>query len=180
MNAQCIPEQLEFHALGGRSVTGRFDGGHISSDGGGLLLRESDLRIGLTARLSSCFVDYRNAGSVEHSVRVLVAQRIYGVALGYEDVNDHETLRSDSVLALLVGKVDLTGEGRVRERDRGDPLASASTLNRLELGEPSAAAHSRYKRIVSKPESLDELLVEVFVESYRKAPRDWNLKIPSE
>ena len=67
MNAQCIPEQLEFHALGGRSVTGRFDGGHISSDGGGLLLRESDLRIGLTARLSSCFVDYRNAGSVEHS-----------------------------------------------------------------------------------------------------------------
>ena len=172
MNAQCIPEQLEFHALGGRSVTGRFDGGHISSDGGGLLLRESDLRIGLTARLSSCFVDYRNAGSVEHSVRVLVAQRIYGVALGYEDVNDHETLRSDSVLALLVGKVDLTGEGRVRERDRGDPLASAGTLNRLELGEPSAAAHSRYKRIVSKPEALDELLVEVFVESYRKAPRE--------
>ena len=100
----------------------------------------------------------------------VVAQRIYGVALGYEDVNDHETLRSDSVLALLVGKVDLTGESRVRERDRGDPLASASTLNRLELGEPSAAAHSRYKRIVSKPESLDELLVEVFVESYRKAP----------
>ena len=104
-------------------------------------------------------------------MRVLVAQRIYGVALGYEDVNDHETLRSDSVRALLVGKVDLTGESRVRERDRGDPLASASTLNRLELGEPSAAAHSRYKRIVSKPESLDELLVEVFVESYRKAPR---------
>ena len=102
----------------------------------------------------------------------VVAQRIYGVALGYEDVNDHETLRSDSVLALLVGKVDLTGESRVRERDRGDPLASASTLNRLELGEPSAAAHSRYKRIVSKPESLDELLVEVFVESYRKAPRE--------
>ena len=76
------------------------------------------------------------------------------------------------MLALLVGKVDLTGEGRVRERDRGDPLASASTLNRLELGEPSAAAHSRYKRIVSKPEALDELLVEVFVESYRKAPRE--------
>ena len=100
------------------------------------------------------------------------AQRIYGVALGYEDVNDHEVLRSDSVLALLVGKVDLTGEGRVRERDRGNPLASASTLNRLELGEPVEAAHARYKRIVSKPEALDEVLVEVLVESYEKAPRE--------
>ena len=171
MNAECTPEQLEFHALGRRSVSGRFDGGHISSDGGGLLLREADLRIGLTARLSSCFVDYRNPNSVEHSVEALLAQRIYGVALGYEDLNDHEVLRADSVLALLVGKVDLTGAGLVRERDRGNPLASSSTLNRLELGEPCEAAHSRYKRIVSQPEALDELLVEVFVESHRQAPR---------
>ena len=81
-------------------------------------------------------------------------------------------LRADSVLALVVGKVDLTGEGRVRERDRGNPLASASTLNRLELGEPSEAAHARYKRIVSQPESLDELLVELLVESYAKGPRE--------
>ena len=172
MNTQCIPEQLQFHALGRRSVTGRFDGGHISSEGGGLLLREADLRIGLTTRLSKCFVDYRNPNSVEHGVGALVAQRIYGVALGYEDVNDHEVLRADSVLALLVGKVDLTGESRVRERDRGNPLASASTLNRLELGEPHRAAHARYKRIVSKPESLDEVLVELMVESYEKAPRE--------
>ena len=149
MTTQCIPEQLEFHGHGPRSVSGRFDGGHISSDGGGLLLREADLRVGLTARLSSCFADYRNALSVEHSVQVLLAQRIYGVALGYEDLNDHDVLRSDSVLALLVGKVDLTGARRVRERDRGNPLASASTLNRLELSDPQEAAHSRYKRTLS-------------------------------
>ena len=172
MTTQCIPEQLEFHGHGPRSVSGRFDGGHISSDGGGLLLREADLRVGLTARLSSCFADYRNALSVEHSVQVLLAQRIYGVALGYEDLNDHDVLRSDSVLALLVGKVDLTGARRVRERDRGNPLASASTLNRLELSDPQEAAHSRYKRIAGKPEALDELLVELFVESYAKAPRE--------
>ena len=94
MATQCNPEQLEFHALGRRSVVGRFDGGHISTDGGGWLLRESDLRIGLTSRLESCFTDYRTPGSVEHSVQVLLAQHIYGVALGYEDLNDHEVLRS--------------------------------------------------------------------------------------
>ena len=153
-------------------MTGRFDGGRISSDGGGLLLRESDLRLGVTARLSSCFVDYRNPNSVKHSVEALLAQRIDGVALGYEDLNDHDVLRADSVLALLVGKVDLTGAERIRERDRGNPLASASPLNRLELGEPAEAAHARYKRIVAQPEALDELLVEVFVESYAKGPRE--------
>ena len=98
---ECNPEQLEFHGLGRRSVVGRFDGGRISSDGGGTLLREADLRIGLTARLSGCFTDHRNPLSVEHDVHTLLAQRIYGVALGYEDLNDHDVLRSDSVLALL-------------------------------------------------------------------------------
>ena len=77
METQCIPEQLEFHALGRRSVSGRFDGGHISSDGGGTLLREADLRIGLTARLGQCFTDYRNPESIEHDVQALLAQRIY-------------------------------------------------------------------------------------------------------
>ena len=172
MKTQCTGAQFEFHALGRRSVTGRFDGGRISSDAGGVLLREVDKRIGLTGRVSRCWVDYRNRASVEHSVDELVAQRLYGIALGYEDLNDHGELRCDAVLSLLVGKSDVTGERRVRERDRGYALASASTLNRMELGEPHEAEHDRYKRIVARPEGFDELLVELFVESHSQAPRE--------
>lgn len=89
MSTACTPDQFEFHALGSREVVGRFDGGRISSDGGGLLLREVDQRIGLLHRLANCFRDYRNPNSIEHSVRALVSQRVYGLALGYEDLNDH-------------------------------------------------------------------------------------------
>ena len=172
MGTQCTGGQLEFHALGRRGVTGRFDGGRLSSDAGGVLLREVDQRIGLTRRVSRCFVDHRNPVSVEHDVHALVSQRIFGIALGYEDLNDHGELRGDALMSLLVGKRDLTGERRKRERDRGYALASASTLNRLELGEPEAAAGHRYKRIVSRSEALDELLVELFMESHRRAPRE--------
>ena len=140
MKTECNPEQLEFHALGRRDVIGRFDGGRITSDGGGLLLREVDKRIGLLDRLARCFSDYRNPNAIEHSVPALVAQRVYGLALGYEDLNDHDVLRKDSVLALLVGKQDLTGETRVRDQDRGNPLAASNTLNRLELSTPESAA----------------------------------------
>ena len=172
MKTQCSGEQLEFHVLGRRSVTGRFDGGRLSSDAGGVLLREVDKRIGLTPRLARCFVDYRNRLSVEHDVQALVSQRIYALALGYEDLNDHGELRGDALVSLLVGKRDLTGEKRKRQSDRGYALASASTLNRLELGEPEDAARHRYKRIVSRPEALDDLLVELFMESHRRAPRE--------
>ena len=137
MQTECTPEQLEFLSLGRREIIGRFDGGRLTSDGGGLLLREVDARIGLMERVAGCFKDYRNPESIEHGVRELVAQRIYGVALGYEDLNDHDVLRSDSLLAMLVGKRDLIGESRVRERDKGCPLASSSTLNRLELSVPN-------------------------------------------
>ena len=123
MSTQCTPEQLEFHALGRREVVGRFDGGRITSEGGSLLLREVDVRIGVLSRLADCFKDYRHSGSLEHSVRTLVSQRVYALALGYEDLNDHDALRADSTLALLVGKRDLTGARRVRERDRGCPEA---------------------------------------------------------
>ena len=142
-------------------MTGRFDGGRLSSDAGGVVLREVDKRIGLTPRLARCFVDYRNRLSVEHDVHALVSQRIYAIALGYEDLNDHGQLRGDALVSLLVGKRDLTGEKRKRQSDRGYALASASTLNRLELGEPEDAAQHRYKRIVSRPEALDDLLVEL-------------------
>ena len=153
-------------------MTGRFDGGRLSSDAGGVVLREVDKRIGLTPRLGRCFVDYRNRLSVEHDVHALVSQRIYAIALGYEDLNDHGELRGDALVSLLVGKRDLTGEKRKRQSDRGYALASASTLNRLELGEPEDAAQHRYKRIVSRPEALDDLLVELFMESHRRAPRE--------
>ncbi|WP_419623431.1 transposase, partial [Thiolapillus sp.] len=171
MNTECKPEQLEFQSLGRREVMGRFDGGRITSDGGGLLLREVDRHIGLLDRLAACFTDHRNPESIEHSVRDLVAQRVYGLALGYEDLNDHDDLRKDSTLALLVGKRDLTGERRVREQDRGNPLAASSTLNRLELGTPESASSDRYKRIAADNEAMDRLLVDLFLESYRKPPR---------
>ena len=119
MKTQCTGEQLDSHALGRRSVTGRFDGGRISSDADGVLRREAGKRTVVTARVSRCFVDYRNGASVEHSVHELVSQRVYGIALGYEDLNDHGELRCDAVLSLLAGKSDVTGEKRIRERDRG-------------------------------------------------------------
>jgi len=172
MRTECNAGQLEFHALGRREVVGRFDGGRITSDGGGVLLREVDARIGLMPRLAACFVDHRNPESIEHPVQRLLAQRIYALALGYEDLNDHDVLRADSLLALLVGKSDVTGEHRVRDRDKGCPLAASSTLNRLELSEPQAAMHSRYKRIAADPEALDRLLVYLFLESYKKPPRE--------
>lgn len=172
MTTECNPIQLEFHGLGSRDVVGRFDGGRITSDGGCLLLREVDRRLGVLHRLAECFSDHRKAESIEHSVRELVAQRVYGLALGYEDLNDHDMLRSDSVLALLVGKHDLTGEGRERERDKGHPLAGSSTLNRLELSTPESAASHRYKKIAADPQALDRLLVDVFLESYAKPPKD--------
>jgi hypothetical protein len=172
MWTECTPEQLDFHALGRREVICRFDGGRITSDGGGLLLREVDRRVGLLDRLSACFTDYRNPNSIEHSVSELVAQRVYGLALGYADLNDHDALRADSVLALLAGKRDLTGESRERERDRGYPLAGSSTLNRLELSTPALAADDRYKRIAADAVALDRLLVDLFLESYEKPPRE--------
>ena len=172
MHTDCTPTQLGFEGLGRRAVTGRFDGGRLSSDGGGVLLREVDLRLGLMARLGGCFTDYRTPASVEHGVRALVAQRIYGLALGYEDLNDHGALRQDALLALLVGTSDPTGSQRVRARDRGAALASASTLNRLELGRPEAAPASRYHRIVADPQALDALLVDLFVEAHAAPPAE--------
>ena len=171
MSTQCTPTQLHFHALGRRDVIGRFDGGRITSDAGGMLLRETDLRLGFLDRLARCFSDYRNPNSVEHTVRSLLSQRVYALALGYEDLNDHDELRRDSLLALLVGKTDLTGVGRVRARDRGYPLAGSSTLNRLELG-TAVASSDRYKRIAADAEAMDRLLVDVFIESHAGAPKE--------
>jgi len=170
MTTQCISPQLEFHTLNQREVIGRFDGGQISSDGGGLLLREVEQRTGVLNRLAQTFTDYRDPFWIEHSVEELVCQRVYGLALGYEDLNDHDRLREDHVLALLVGKQDIEGRDRRHEDDRGKPLASSSTLNRLELSTGESLETERYKKIVADEAAMDDLLVDLFMESYERAP----------
>ena len=136
----------------------RFDGGTISSDGGAFLLRQTDQRLNLLPRLAECFLDGRNQDLVEHSILEMLSQRIYGLALGYEDVNDHEQLRKDPVFGILAGREEL-----------GEPLAGKSTLNRMELG---AGTKDRYKKITFWKEAVDELLVKVFIESYGTAPAE--------
>ena len=159
-----------FHAAKRRGVVARFEGGRISSDAGGLLLREVEKRTEIVKRLAGCFRDHREAGRTEHRVEELVGQRVYALALGYEDLNDHEELRRDPLLALLAGKEDLTGEERVRARDTGNPLAGKSTLNRLELTRATVAREERYKKIALDTEAVDRALVEVFLEAHREAP----------
>ena len=170
MQTDCIPTKFEFQGSGRRTVTAAFDGGRISSDGGLVLLREVDRIRRLTSRFSECFVDARDPGRIEHSVEELLRQRVYGLALGYEDLNDHDTLRHDSLLAEVVGKAEPTGNGRSRPRDRGKPLAGKSTLNRLEWGLQAAAAEHRYHRIALDSEAAEDFFVEVFLDSFEEAP----------
>lgn len=163
---KCNGEQLEFHGFGRRKVVAKFDGDPLSSDGGGLLLRETERHTGILHRFAQQFVDYRDPDAIEHTVKDLVSQRVLAIALGYEDLNDHHKLRRDPLLAMLVGKADPTGQTRQHKRDRGKVLASASTLNRLELTQSNATAAERYKKIVAMPGRMDRLLVDVFMESY--------------
>jgi hypothetical protein len=142
----------------------------VTSDGGVLLLREVAERTGLMKHFSECFTDYRIPELIEHPVKDLVSQRVLGIALGYEDLNDHDDLRDDALLATAVGKEDLTGQNRMRERDRGHALAGKSTLNRLELTPPSGGIGQRYKRISYNADEIDRLFVDAFLEDYKKAP----------
>jgi len=170
LQTQCIPEQIEFQGLGRRKVVGDFSGGRVTSDAGGLLLREVEEGAGILQRFSECFVDYRDQDLIEHTVAELVSQRVYGIALGYEDINDHDDLRQDSLLATLVGKTDLTGAARVRRRDRGYPLAGKSTLNRLELAPAGVESKHRYHKIVCQPELVDQFFVETFLDAHQEPP----------
>ncbi len=170
MRTECTQKSFSFHALSRREVVARFDGGHISSDGGGVLLGEVERRTGILRQFTGCFTDHRDPERVEHTVAELVAQRVYGLALGYEDLNDHDDLRRDPLLATLVGKAEPTGSDRMRERDVGHALAGKSTLNRLELTTPEAGPQSRYKKIVIDGAAVDRLLVDVFLQAHRRAP----------
>jgi hypothetical protein len=160
---ECTQTSFEFQAHFSRAVRAQFDGGTMTSDAGGLLLRETDRRLRLLPRLAQCFLDSRDPARIEHSVAEMVAQRVYGLALGYEDLNDHEQLRRDPLLKLLAGKPELE-----------DSLAGKSTLNRLEL---STGRPDRYKKITFWKQALDELLVSVFVEAHATAPAEIVLDI---
>jgi hypothetical protein len=155
---ECIQSSFGFKACGSREIVARFDGGTISSDSGGFLLRETDRRLNLLPRLAGCFLDGRNQARIDHSILEMLSQRIYGLALGYEDINDHEQLRTDPVFGILAGREELD-----------EPLAGKSTLNRMELG---AGAKDRYKKITFWKDALDELLVKVFIESHDNAPAE--------
>ncbi len=135
------------------------------------MLREVDRRLSLTDRLASCFTDLRRADKIEHTVGELVAQRVCGLALGYEDLNDHDQLRGDPLMAVLVGKTEPKGTDRRRAQDQGKAGAGKSTLNRLELTPKDADAKARYKKIVYREEALDQLLTDLFLESYDQPPR---------
>jgi hypothetical protein len=167
---ECTQTSFSFAALYRREVVAEFDGGDITTDAGGLLLREVDRRLSLTGRLAACFTDHRRADLVEHSVPQLVAQRLYGLALGYEDLNDHDQLRADPLMAVLIGKAEPKGTDRRRQQDQGKAGAGKSTLNRLELTPENADGQARYKKIVYHQQALDELLTDLLIESYAEPP----------
>ena len=168
MQTDCSLSQLAFQAFNGRTVNASFDGGHITSDAGGLLLREIEEGQAFIHRFSQCFKDLRDARFVEHSVYQLVSQRTYGLCFGNEDLNDHDQLRADPLLALLCGKKDLEGKARRNARDRGNALAGKSTLNRLETA--GDANRPRYKKIIAETAALEEYFVQSFLRTTKKPP----------
>lgn len=167
MTTDCNPRQLEFQGVDRRTVVAAFDGGTLTSDGGLLLLSEVERRRGILRQFAACFQDQRNPDYVEHRLEELIRQRVFGLALAYEDLNDHDELRTDPLLATVVGKADPTGNDRRQERDRGKPLAGKSTLNRLEWG---AVKQDRYRKISVDTESVDRFFVDVFLSAHESAP----------
>jgi hypothetical protein len=170
MTTECNASYLDFPMLGSRVVLADFDGGDISSDGGALLLRETERLTGVIRQFAACFTDHRNPDLTEHTVEELIAQRVYALALGYEDLNDHDDLRTDPLLATVVGKADPTGKTRQRKRDRGKALAGKSTLNRLELSPTGADANTRYKKIPCRTRDVERLFVTLFLQAHSRPP----------
>ena len=161
MSTECRPESFDFGMVEGRVVEAAFDGGLVTSEAGALLLKTSDRAIGLIDRFAACFHDGRRAELVEHEVATLVGQRVFAIALGYEDLNDHDELRHDPMMAVLAGKL-------TAKREECAPVAGKSTLNRLEL---SQLQPTRYHKISHNPVAIRNLLVDVFLEAHARPPK---------
>ncbi len=162
MSAECTAQGYLFHRLGRRQVEARFDGGTITSDGGALLLSATERRTSILRRFASCFTDHRDPARISHTAEELVSQRVYGLALGYEDLVDHDEWRHDPLVGVMLGRSE---PGR-------RPLAGKSTLNRLELTPADATAAARYKKIVLGEDAVDRLLVDVFLEAHEAPPKE--------
>jgi hypothetical protein len=161
MQTQCSADRFEFARLEGRPVVAGFDGGAVTSEAGALLLRATDQAIGLVERFAGCFHDSRTQKQVEHTVRTLVGQRVFGIALGYEDIIDHDTLRRDPIMAVLAGKL-------TAKRKNCAPAAGKSTLNRLELGGEQTTA---YHKIGHDRQAIESVFVDLFLDAHRRAPK---------
>jgi hypothetical protein len=162
MPTECSADLFEFAPVEGREVVAGFDGGAISSDAGALLLGATDRAIGMMDRFASCFHDERRQDLIEHEIVTLVGQRVFGIALGYEDINDHDELRHDPLMAVLAGKL------KARRKECA-PVAGKSTLNRLEL---SRLEPTRYHKISHNPIAIKRLLVDLFLEAHDRAPSE--------
>jgi len=162
MPTECRTESFDFGTVEGRAVEAAFDAGLVTSDAGALLLKRTDRAIGLVERFASCFHDERRADLIEHEVKTLVGQRVFAIALGYEDLNDHDELRHDPLMAVLAGKLTTKREGCA-------PVAGKSTLNRLEL---SKIEPTRYHKISHNPVAIRHLFVDVFIEAHARAPQE--------
>jgi len=162
MTTDCSTNLFGFTEVEGREVVAAFDGGAISSDAGALLLGAADRAIGLISRFANCFHDERRPELIEHEVATLIGQRVFGIALGYEDLNDHDDLRHDPMMAVLAGKL-------TARREDCAPVAGKSTLNRLEL---SQLQPTRYHKISHNPVAIRSLLVDVFLEAHEHPPRE--------
>jgi hypothetical protein len=161
MRTECSADCFDFGVVEGRAVEAAFDAGLVTSEAGALLLKTTDEAIGLIDRFAGCFHDERRPELIEHAVSTLVGQRVFGIALGYEDLNDHDELRHDPLMAVLAGKL-------VAKREDCAPVAGKSTLNRLEL---SQLEPTRYHKISHNPTRINRLFVDVFLEAHKRAPK---------
>ena len=174
MQTKCNAKKLEMQPLGSRQVVCDFNGGKLTSDAGGLLLREVESRFGVIRQLSECFQDHRSPLLIEHTVPEMLSQRVYGLALGYEDLNDHDALRHDVLQGVLAGKRDPTGQDRFRERDEGKACAGRCSLQRLEQ---SASGTSEYCKTPVDAEAVERLFLDLFIQTREEAPEELVLDI---
>jgi hypothetical protein len=167
----CTFQRFEFQGPAKRPIVASFDGGEIVTEGGAVLLQEVERQTRLVQRFAACFEDHRDVSRVEHSTESLVKQRVLGIALGYEDLNDHDELRKNPLLAAVAGKSDPTGKSRRQARDQGKALAGKSTLHRLEWSVAGKGQDDRYRRMSLDEDAVDAFFVDAFLDSYTKPPK---------